>query len=250
MNEPTPPRLLVSVRHAAEARAAVAGGCDILDIKEPARGSLGMANVGTMAEIISCVRSTAGVPVSAALGETVDWLDAEAFPALPAGLCYVKIGLSALRRTPDWPAQWLQVRRRFDEQSPGRLRWIGVVYVDRQMADSPSAEAVIAAAAETGCAGMLFDTFGKSGGTTLLDWLEVRELAELSAKITDAGLLAAFAGGITTELLSELAVLNPDIIAIRSAACRDGERNAAVDPRRIQEFRAAIRSAWKTVKIA
>ena len=34
-------RLLVSVRSAAEARAALSGGADIIDAKEPSLGSLG-----------------------------------------------------------------------------------------------------------------------------------------------------------------------------------------------------------------
>lgn len=34
-------RLLVSVRDAGEARAALAGGAEIVDAKDPARGSIG-----------------------------------------------------------------------------------------------------------------------------------------------------------------------------------------------------------------
>src|SRR5579872_3508444 len=46
------PRLLVSVRNLAEAESALAGGCDILDIKEPAHGAMGMADVATIAAIV------------------------------------------------------------------------------------------------------------------------------------------------------------------------------------------------------
>ncbi|GIS63269.1 MAG: hypothetical protein CM1200mP2_54940 [Planctomycetaceae bacterium] len=35
--------LLVSVRSGQEARAAIEGGCAVLDVKEPAHGPLGMA---------------------------------------------------------------------------------------------------------------------------------------------------------------------------------------------------------------
>ena len=37
-------RLLVSVRNASEARAAINGGADVIDIKEPDHGPLGMAD--------------------------------------------------------------------------------------------------------------------------------------------------------------------------------------------------------------
>ncbi|MGH8059229.1 MAG: (5-formylfuran-3-yl)methyl phosphate synthase, partial [Candidatus Entotheonellia bacterium] len=38
---PSLPRLLASVRDAAEARAALQGGADVLDAKEPSAGPLG-----------------------------------------------------------------------------------------------------------------------------------------------------------------------------------------------------------------
>jgi uncharacterized protein (UPF0264 family) len=37
-------RLLVSVANAAEARTALEGDADIIDVKDPSRGSLGMAD--------------------------------------------------------------------------------------------------------------------------------------------------------------------------------------------------------------
>ena len=41
----SPPQLLVSVRSAEEARAALEGGAALIDVKEPSRGSLGSASV-------------------------------------------------------------------------------------------------------------------------------------------------------------------------------------------------------------
>src|SRR5256885_16611977 len=41
--------LLVSVRSAGEAEAAIAGGADLIDVKEPAYGSLGRAKDETIA---------------------------------------------------------------------------------------------------------------------------------------------------------------------------------------------------------
>ena len=64
-------QLLVSVRDAAEARTAVEGGADLIDIKEPARGPLGAADVDVVEQIIAEVAGRR--PVSAALGELRDW---------------------------------------------------------------------------------------------------------------------------------------------------------------------------------
>ena len=44
-------RLLVSVRAAAEVAPALAGGADIIDAKEPARGSLGAVSPTRLREI-------------------------------------------------------------------------------------------------------------------------------------------------------------------------------------------------------
>jgi len=67
------PKLLVSVRDAAEARAALVGGADLIDVKEPSRGSLGRAEADTIAAVAHAVGGR--TPVSAALGELRDWAD-------------------------------------------------------------------------------------------------------------------------------------------------------------------------------
>ena len=45
-------RLLVSVRSVEEAEAALAGGADLIDVKEPTRGSLGRADDAVIAAIL------------------------------------------------------------------------------------------------------------------------------------------------------------------------------------------------------
>src|SRR5687768_1630805 len=60
-------RLLVSVRSAEEVAAALAGGADIIDAKEPARGSLGPVTPAVLAAIAAC--TPASVPLSVALGD-------------------------------------------------------------------------------------------------------------------------------------------------------------------------------------
>ena len=55
-------RLLVSVRSAEEVSAALAGGADIIDAKEPARGSLGRVTPAVLSAIAA--RTPASVPLS------------------------------------------------------------------------------------------------------------------------------------------------------------------------------------------
>src|SRR5688500_12679056 len=95
---PDGPHLLVSVRSVAEALAALEGGAALIDIKEPARGSLGRADAGVIAAVVAAVKRLR--PVSAALGEWVDGIG-----AMPnADLTYVKWGLAGCRGRTDWRA--------------------------------------------------------------------------------------------------------------------------------------------------
>src|SRR5919206_290281 len=87
-------RLLVSVVDVGEARAAVAAGADIVDVKNPAEGALG----APAPQVIAGVRAAvpAALPVSAAIGDMPDLPGTAALAALGAarsGATFVKVGL-------------------------------------------------------------------------------------------------------------------------------------------------------------
>jgi hypothetical protein len=65
--------LLVSVRNAAEAEEALAGGADIIDVKEPSRGPLGRADAQNARDVIQTVSGRR--LVSVALGELAESSD-------------------------------------------------------------------------------------------------------------------------------------------------------------------------------
>ena len=48
-------KLLVSVRSAAEALTALEGGAALIDVKEPAHGSLGRADLQVIGEVVRAV---------------------------------------------------------------------------------------------------------------------------------------------------------------------------------------------------
>src|SRR5688572_10247306 len=132
------PGLLVSVRSAEEAKAALAGGADVIDIKEPDRGPLGPADPRTMAEIVRVVADRA--PVSAAAGELLDVAERSALrtiESIPAGISLCKIGLRGCGERPDWKNHWDQAAAlcRVTDQ---HKRLVAVVYADWQNACAPS----------------------------------------------------------------------------------------------------------------
>src|SRR5215470_13464040 len=100
-------QLLVSVRNVAEARSALDGGCDILDLKEPERGPLGMADATTIAAVIDCVQnSRLRIPISAALGEVIDWSAERSVPLLSTRIDYLKLGTAGLGFGDGWVRQF------------------------------------------------------------------------------------------------------------------------------------------------
>ena len=50
----------------------------------------------------------------------------------------------------------------------------------------------------------------------------------------------ALAGGLDAAAIARLAPLRPDLFAVRGAACRHGDRLAAVDPDRVALLVRAI----------
>ena len=222
-------RLLVSVRSAAEARAALAGGADLIDVKEPARGPLGRADARVWREVRAAV--PADVPVSVALGELTEWLAAP--PPRPdefLGLSFRKLGLAgadarALRELPE-------VRRQ-----PGPP-WIAVAYSDWHAAAAPDPDAVLEAAIRDGCAGVLVDTWRKTVACppddTWRPWI---------ASARRAGLIVAVAGGLDEHAIAARAGWEPDYFAVRGAACGGGDRVGSVDPARVARLAAAARGS-------
>ncbi|SFI40239.1 (5-formylfuran-3-yl)methyl phosphate synthase [Planctomicrobium piriforme] len=237
---PHPPRLLVSVRNAEEAGIAAAAGADLIDFKEPLQGSLGMVEPATLRESVACLRQQfPECVISAACGEVLDW-DGIAAGVLPA-VQYLKLGLAGLASHSDWKVRWTKVRRTLSagvegSESPS---WIAVAYVDNELAQSPPVEEVIAAAFETGCVGMLFDTCSKGEGR-LLDYLSEERLISLTAEIQQLGLLVAAAGRLSIDDVSRVCQTGVDIIAIRSAACLDGDRGGSISSEAIERFRTAM----------
>ena len=235
------PRLLVSVRSPEEAAAAMAGGANIIDVKEPIRGSLGMAGVDvieaiadqmesfqkTQKRLLPKDRSPDPIPLSVALGEVIEWRGQEDIPVLPSSVTLAKLGLSQLSHAADWRGEWREIRKRFDQQRLFPLRWVAVAYADTQSAGCPPISAVVEAAIATDCEGLLIDTYAKNGAT-LVDYCRASELRALADQCHAEGLFLALAGRLSSELLPALCGVPADVLAIRSAACENSARQGLV----------------------
>jgi hypothetical protein len=241
------PALLVSVRNAREARAAVAGGCDLLDIKEPDRGPLGMADGEAMAAVAEyaadCGANGRSLPCSAALGELVEWEPREPEFSPPLGIGYVKFGSAGIDSAARWSAIWQSLQRRFAISASRNLRWVAVAYADWKAAKGLAPAQLLEAARAVACDVFLIDTFDKSSGN-LLDVMDLAELRQLSDSAHDAGLKIALAGGLRGAQFGELAEVNPDILGVRGAACAGGRRTAPVSAKAVRALKRELLASF------
>jgi (5-formylfuran-3-yl)methyl phosphate synthase len=229
-------RLLLSVTDAHEARVAVEAGVDIVDVKNPAEGSLGAPAPGAIERVREVVPPER--PVSAAIGDMPNLPGTAALAALGAaqsGAAYVKIGLWGTSTTDEAVAVLRAAREAVDS---GAVVIAGA-YADAERVPGGSLPpgAVVEAARQARVGGCLLDTAVKDG-RGLLEWVTPGALAALVAEGHAAGLEMALAGALRAEDLSVVRTTGADIAGVRSAACRDGRRTAPLDPERIGRLRA------------
>ena len=217
-------RLLVSVVSALEARRALAGGADIIDVKDPSQGPLGAPSPRVLSEVVTEVGGAA--PVSVALGDLPDLPHTAALAARGAalgGAAFVKVGLRGIATVDNAVALMRAVA---DAVAP-ETAVIAAAYADAAALDPPALapEWLPDVVRRAGIAGALVDTFVKDG-RGLYSWLSERELIDLIARTRGAGGHFAVAGQLT---LGDLRRVETDVVGVRSAVCRGGDRAAELD---------------------
>jgi uncharacterized protein (UPF0264 family) len=229
-------KLLVSVVDVGEAREAAAAGADIVDVKNPAEGSLGAPLPAVIAGVRAAV--PAELPVSAAIGDMPNLPGTAALAALGAarsGAAFVKVGLWGVGTE----AEAVGLLRAVREAGSGAVV-VAAAYADAsRVAQAPLAPALLPRVARAAGVGVcLLDTAVKDGDG-LLDWLSRDELASLVADAHAAGLQVALAGALRAEDLPVVRATGADIAGVRSAACSDGRRSGPLDAARVRALRAA-----------
>lgn len=236
---PGGPRLLVSVRNVAEAIMAFDGGADIVDIKDPSRGSLGRASTSTILGISHHHQLQGHIPVTAALGELKD-LDIHQCARLgreleSSGLSLVKVGTSGLADEDRGRSKFFSLHRLMEENSD-RPMLMPAAYADAERAQAPSAWEVLKWASETTARFLLVDTFVKDG-FGFFSWIDRNEYAELWDACREASIRLAVAGSLRENDFELLFDHPPDVVAVRGAACSGHYRQAEIDPNQVRRLR-------------
>ena len=232
-------QLLVSVRSADEVGSALAGGADIIDAKEPSRGSLGTVHPSTLREISAGVPPN--VPLSVALGDFEDGaaaaaaIGALALTPRPAGV-FVKLGF--LRVSASAAVTLFRAAVKRARTTPCRPRVVAVVYADQIAGEGPAPREMVRLAAQVGADAVLLDTLSKDGGD-LFSFMAVSEVKAWVGSARAAGLIAAVAGSLRTESLAPIGEIGPSIVGVRGAACTGG-RGGTVDVEKVRALRRVL----------
>ena len=229
-------KILISPLSLKEAHIVVAGGCDILDIKNVKEGSLGAQPPWVIQEIVNAFKGD-GIVCSATLGDLPQKPGTASLAAYGAALCgvnYVKAGLYGARTYDDALVMMQHIQRavRLVNQD---ILVVASGYADYRRFDGVSSDEVIAAARDSNCDVVMLDTAIKDG-QTLFDNLTTGEIRNFVDSGHLAGLHVALAGSVTEADIEVLASIGPDIIGVRGAVCDSNDRTRSITVERVKAF--------------
>jgi hypothetical protein len=217
-----------------DASAALEGGADIIDAKEPASGALGAVTLDEFREIHALVAGTR--PVTAALGDAVD--EASVTSAANAyarsGARLVKVGFSGVVSAARVAALIAAAR---DSAAP-HAGVIATAYADADRVASLDPFTIVDAAARAGAVGVLIDTADKHG-PGLRALMPPASLYSWVALARDARLVVAVAGKLTAGDMAYAIDAGADVAGVRGAAC-DGGRAGRVMSARVRELMSLV----------
>lgn len=227
--------MLVSPMNIAEAQAALAGGADIIDVKNPREGSLG----ANFPWAIRAVVDLAGgrTPVSATIGD-LDFkpgtASLAALGAAASGADYIKAGLLGVK-TPEQALEMMTGIVRAVKDYDLRKKVVASGYSDFGRAGSISPMLLPAVAAAAGADLVMMDTAVKDGRPTF-DFMSEQDLSDFISAGQAHGLEVALAGTIGFGHLELLKRLDPDIIGVRGIVC-GGDRRSAVQAELVEKLK-------------
>jgi uncharacterized protein (UPF0264 family) len=228
-------RLLVSPMNIEEARLALEGGADILDVKNPREGSLGANFPWAIRAVVDLAEGR--VPVSATIGD-LDYkpgtASLAALGAAVSGAQFVKAGLLGVKTAIQAEEMLVAIVRAVKDYDPSK-KVVASGYSDYLRAGSISPLLLPAVAAKAGADLVMVDTAVKDGRPTF-DFMSEQNLADFIDLGHESGLQVALAGSIGFAHLSLLKKLNPDIIGVRGIVC-GGDRKAAIRSELVEKLK-------------
>jgi uncharacterized protein (UPF0264 family) len=238
-------KLLISSTDEKESAEAVAGGADIIDVKNPNEGALG----ANFPWVIRRIRETTpiNIEVSCALGDVPKLFGTVSLAALGAattGANYIKTGLYGVKTQEEAVYLMKNVTRAVKDYD-SKIKVVATGYADaiRVGSVSPLLIPEIAHKAETDL--VMVDTLIKDG-ETLFAFLTNSQLQQFVKQARNYGLGVALAGSLRKEDISAVHALGADIVGLRAAACTAHDRvNGRITRENVRELADTIASIEK-----
>lgn len=220
--------MLASVRSLDEALIALAGGADLIDLKEPSQGALGALD---HAAVRICVNAVGGRrALSATVGDDVEMDPDRIAHAVErmagTGVDYIKVGFFNRPRA-------LHCAKALAGPCT-RSKLVAVLFADEAFDDR-----LIEAFARSGFFGVMLDTARKDG-RSLQDWRSPAELDDFIGRARNYALVTGLAGSLKPGDIGPLLAHGPDYLGFRGALCRNGLRGLELDARKVAIVRGAI----------
>ncbi len=216
-------KLLISVADVIEAAEAVAGGANIIDVKNPLEGALGASFPWTIRNIRKSV--PANIAVSCTIGDLPNLPGSVSLAALGAastGVDYVKVGLGVAKTEEELVFLLSGAVKAAKECNP-LVKVVAAGYADAERvgAINPMTVPRIAEKAKADVA--MVDTAVKDG-RDLFTFLTNGQTGQIIKDAHERGLQLALAGSLKKEQIPKVSKLNADIVGLRGAACTNGDR--------------------------
>ncbi|RLF04914.1 MAG: hypothetical protein DRJ60_06435 [Thermoprotei archaeon] len=230
-------KILISVVDPDEAINALIGGADIIDIKDPSKGSLGAPDVLVLSLIKRVLPS--GIVVSMALGD--DPKDKRVMEltsiAERHAISYVKAGSLGLKDINDAINAYRNIKSWVRRAKP-----VAEAYADHYIAKCLSPMEILNAAYKSDFEVFMIDTLIKNGKSTF-DYLNGRRLLEIKEKAHERGMLFALAGSLNLNHADEVSLIKPDIVGFRGAACNGNRVKGKVSKANVELLVKAYKHA-------
>lgn len=232
-------KVLVSPMSVAEALEAIEGGADIIDVKNPAEGSLG-ANFPWVIKEISEIAKKHGKEISATTGDLPfkpGTASLAALGAAVAGADYIKVGLYGVKNAEEAYEMMSGVVKAVKDYDPSK-KVVAAGYGDHYRISSVSPLDLPEVVARVGADIVMVDTAIKDG-TSLFDHMSVDDIKKFVNLAKDNGLMVALAGNIGWSHIEMLKTISPDIIGVRSIVC-EGDRSSMIKRELVVKLMEAV----------
>jgi dihydroneopterin aldolase len=220
-------RMLGSVTGVDEAEIALAGGVDIVDLKDPKAGALGPVSIQTLSRTISLIAGRA--PVSAVCGDLPmepETIRAKAEEIAATGVDYVKIGF--------FPSANAAACAAALEPLAARTKLIAVLFADL----APDFE-LLTMFAKHRFHGAMVDTAIKANGR-LLDHLPPEQIPGFVDRAKSLGLMVGLSGSLEAPDIPRLLPFAPDFLGFRGALCGQSGRTGSISAEAISQIRELV----------